>query len=127
MPKLFSYLSVSGRIGWLAVGLVALLGLGCESSLTSPMSALGTGGAAGDGPQNMSLDAGGADSGLCRDYFYLTIGADGGTSPTYFPCCPVPAPDCSDKPDQYPGYICTPRDAPYCSCNCQQHVWSCGC
>ncbi len=105
------------------MGAVVLLGLGCGAALTSPASELGAGGAGGQVSQNMSIDAGGADSGLCPNY--LTMRPDGG--PSYLPCCPDPVPDCSDKPDPYPGFFCTPRDAPYCSCNCQQHTWTCGC
>ena len=45
-------------------------------------------------------------------------------------CCPETAPDCSDKPDNYPGYTCTPDDpgnASYCACDCERGEWVCGC
>jgi len=45
-------------------------------------------------------------------------------------CCPATAPDCSDKPQNYPGYSCTPDDpgdASYCSCDCQHGEWVCEC
>src|SRR6478609_2402163 len=43
---------------------------------------------------------------------------------------PETAPDCSNKPENYPGYSCTPDtpdDESYCSCECQEGEWSCAC
>lgn len=56
-------------------------------------------------------------------------------------CCPDSAPpDCSTKPDGYPGFGCTPNCAQYpdagfpcsgagsyCTCSCQGGSWQCGC
>jgi hypothetical protein len=45
-------------------------------------------------------------------------------------CCPKPVPDCSDKPNGFPGYECTPADpgnASYCSCSCNGNTWQCAC
>src|SRR6478609_6101064 len=42
------------------------------------------------------------------------------------PCCPTPEPECSHKPDGYPGYACTPDtsgDRAYCSCQCSGGEW----
>jgi len=41
------------------------------------------------------------------------------------PCCPSPPPDCMDKADGYPGYLCQ-RDG-YCSCECRSREWRCYC
>jgi hypothetical protein len=43
------------------------------------------------------------------------------------PCCPVGGLECSDKPDSYPGFGCTPGDESFCSCLCFQGQESCGC
>lgn len=48
------------------------------------------------------------------------------------PCCPAAKPDCTDKPDGYPGYNCTPapsgeEGASYCSCSCYAGDWQCLC
>ena len=50
------------------------------------------------------------------------------------PCCAETSPNCSDKPDGYPGYDCTPVVPPesedtgdWCSCSCSQAEWTCGC
>jgi len=40
------------------------------------------------------------------------------------PCCPTTPPDCSDKPNGYPGYGCI---AGFCSCGCNGGEWSCAC
>src|SRR5437763_14117695 len=97
MPKLFSYPSVQGLNRWLmVVGAMALLGLGCGSSLTSPTSSLGAGGTGGQG--QVTADASGDDL-VCHDYFFQ--GPDG--SPVVA-CCPDPAHDCPNEPDGYPGY-----------------------
>ena len=101
------------------MGLAALLGLGCESSLTSPQSVGATGG--GGGQAQVTTDASG-DALICHDYFYQ--GPDG--SPVVA-CCPDPAPDCANEPDGYPGYACVSRGNQYCSCACQAHVWQCLC
>lgn len=45
-------------------------------------------------------------------------------------CCPQTAPDCSEQPDGYPGYQCTPdtrEDEAFCSCSCQRGEWQCAC
>jgi hypothetical protein len=107
-------------IRWMVVGVVALLGLGCDSSLTSPTSGLAAGGA--DGQTQVVADAGG-DAPVCHDY--LSVAADGGHPVAR--CCPDPAPDCTNEPDGYPGYFCISRSNQYCSCSCSQHTWQCGC
>lgn len=43
------------------------------------------------------------------------------------PCCPTATPDCTGKPDGYPGYSCTPSANSSCSCSCGAGNWSCGC
>jgi len=48
-------------------------------------------------------------------------------SSTCAPCCPDPAPDCTDRPDGYPGYTCTLSSGSYCSCSCNGGEWSCAC
>jgi hypothetical protein len=55
---------------------------------------------------------------LCRDAFA------GGVLRL---CCPDPAPDCTDKPDGYPGYECVLREDQFCSCMCSRGQWWCGC
>jgi hypothetical protein len=55
---------------------------------------------------------------VCRDSF------SGGTLAL---CCPDPVPDCTGKPDGYPGYHCVARDNHFCSCACNGGQWSCGC
>jgi len=45
-------------------------------------------------------------------------------SGTCGPCCPNPTPDCSDKPNGYPGYSCF---SGFCSCSCSDGEWSCAC
>jgi hypothetical protein len=45
-------------------------------------------------------------------------------------CCPNPTPDCSGKPNGYPGYDCspsTPDNPSYCSCSCLNGRWDCAC
>jgi hypothetical protein len=92
----------------------------------------GCGGASLSSP---TLDAG-SDGSLCPNYVLLQ--SDG--TPTLFPCCPVPTPDCSGLPDGAPPSVpglenpdgspvnqCTPRDNPYCSCGCSAGQWQCGC
>lgn len=48
-------------------------------------------------------------------------------SGTCQPCCPASPPDCSDKPDGYPGYGCSPSWGSYCSCSCNRGQWICPC
>ncbi len=46
------------------------------------------------------------------------------------PCCPATQPDCTGKPDGYPGYICTPAPGngnTFCACACGGGAWQCGC
>ena len=50
------------------------------------------------------------------------------------PCCAATSPDCSDEPDGYPGYECTPVGSPdpddtsaWCSCRCDRAEWACLC
>jgi len=43
------------------------------------------------------------------------------------PCCPTQTPECTGKPDGYPGYRCTQAANSYCSCACASEQWSCGC
>jgi len=43
------------------------------------------------------------------------------------PCCPTPPPDCTGKPNGYPGYRCTVSPNSFCSCDCVSEEWSCGC
>jgi hypothetical protein len=40
------------------------------------------------------------------------------------PCCPMPPPDCTNRPDGYPGYPCTQSS---CSCSCRDEEWDCLC
>jgi hypothetical protein len=42
------------------------------------------------------------------------------------PCCSDPLPDCTNKPNGYPGYSCAPG-GDYCSCQCSSGKWYCGC
>ena len=42
-------------------------------------------------------------------------------------CCADTPPDCTEKPDGYPGYGCTPWGQPLCLCNCAMGKWWCGC
>jgi hypothetical protein len=42
-------------------------------------------------------------------------------------CCPEPAPDCTGKPDGYPGYGCVERQNQFCACQCQGGTWTCTC
>lgn len=78
----------------------------------------GSGGTLVDsGIPDAASDAG--DSGLnCIDRF-------GGNQPAR--CCPDPPPDCTSKPDGYPGYACVPPPASFCSCSCQGGMWQCAC
>ena len=61
----------------------------------------------------------------CRDLF-----TNGGMAA---PCCPKIIPDCTDKPEGYPGpnrvWRCVqgPTTESYCSCQCLYGQWSCGC
>lgn len=48
-------------------------------------------------------------------------------SSTCQPCCPDPAPDCTGKPNGYPGYACTSMPDRFCSCQCYGGKWECGC
>lgn len=48
-------------------------------------------------------------------------------SGTPAPCCPDPPPDCSAKPDGYPGYHCVDRHNQFCSCKCNLGQWMCAC
>jgi hypothetical protein len=47
------------------------------------------------------------------------------------PCCDTKPPDCTGKPQGYPGYDCTPPaedgKVSYCSCACDQEQWTCPC
>jgi hypothetical protein len=43
------------------------------------------------------------------------------------PCCPTETPDCTGKPNGYPGYRCTQAPNSSCSCACASEAWSCGC
>jgi len=47
------------------------------------------------------------------------------------PCCPTEPPDCTDKPNGYPGfghdYGCTQGPNSFCSCGCVSERWVCGC
>jgi hypothetical protein len=63
-----------------------------------------------------------------------TAGAVEGTIPpavcyTYwgcYPCCPATPPDCSGKPDGYPGYLCAGGDY-YCVWQCRSGKWQWAC
>jgi hypothetical protein len=48
-------------------------------------------------------------------------------SRTCAPCCEATPPDCSDKPDGYPGYKCVSRENAFCSCSCGAGSWKCAC
>lgn len=49
---------------------------------------------------------------------------------TCAPCCPATAPDCTGKPDGYPGYSCSQgdgNDQSECTCACAAGMWQCVC
>jgi len=48
-------------------------------------------------------------------------------SNTCEPCCPTTEPECTGKPNGYPGYRCTVENNSYCSCACASGAWNCGC
>jgi hypothetical protein len=54
-----------------------------------------------------------------------------GFSATCEPCCDTTPPDCTSKPQDYPGYDCTPSGddggVSYCSCSCDHQQWTCEC
>lgn len=57
-----------------------------------------------------------------------------GSSATCEPCCDDANdkhPDCSGKPQGYPGFECTPHmvqnDVSYCFCSCDSEQWTCAC
>ena len=81
----------------------------CERTLDT-----GAGGAPGDDPPAQPV----------RSCFNLFNGICA-------PCCPATTPDCSDKPNGFPGYSCTPEgnsvDTAFCSCACRDGEWQCGC
>ncbi|HVW24923.1 MAG TPA: hypothetical protein VHC69_06105 [Polyangiaceae bacterium] len=79
----------------------------------------GASGASGAAPSDAGTAVDSPDGALnCIDEF------SGGTPSR---CCPVPPPDCTNKPDGYPGYGCTPAPRSFCSCTCEGGKWSCGC
>jgi hypothetical protein len=81
----------------------------------------GTGGIpnASGGAPGTGGDPNVADGGLnCQDEF------SGGTPSR---CCAKTPPDCTNKPDGYPGFGCTPGKQSFCSCNCSGGTWICGC
>jgi hypothetical protein len=132
MNSLFSYRSIVRRAIVVAVvGLAAATGAGCGNNAIDPGGPVqgsgGTGGSAATGGTTGHSDAAVSyaigDGSVCPNYF--SVQPDG--APSLTRCCPDPAPDCSDEPDGFPGYACTPPTNPYCSCSCQGHVWWCGC
>jgi hypothetical protein len=76
----------------------------------------GAGGSLGAGSDAGSTVVPPAD---CYNLFYQAC----------LPCCPNPAPDCTDKENGYPGYSCSgdPSKNPYCTCRCYAGEWQCGC
>jgi hypothetical protein len=54
-----------------------------------------------------------------------------GFSATCEPCCDTTHSDCTGKPQNYPGYDCTPPaddgKVSYCTCSCDQEQWTCEC
>ena len=54
-----------------------------------------------------------------------------GFSATCEPCCETEHPDCTGKPQDYPGFDCTPpadNSGPsFCFCSCDQQQWTCAC
>jgi hypothetical protein len=81
---------------------------------------VGDGGVAGSGGSGGGmLDA--AHDALPKN----CIDAFGGGQPAV--CCPEPAPDCTGKPDGYPGYFCVSKENQFCSCQCQGGTWTCAC
>jgi hypothetical protein len=84
----------------------------------------GAGGALGDGGMVSEPPYGAPfppDAGPvlgCKDLF-------GGGQPSR--CCPETKPDCSTKPDGWPGYTCTPPPESFCACQCQSGQWVCAC
>jgi hypothetical protein len=75
----------------------------------------------------------GGDSGSLRDGGSIIPDGDGGSlcfnafDQMPEPCCPEATPDCTSKPDGYPGFACTPNPGSFCSCTCEQGGWLCGC
>ena len=88
---------------------------GCENAQsTSICDSANAGGSSGGGP----TDAGP----LCFNLLNSSC----------TPCCPNTKPDCTGKPDGYPGYACTPspssaEGSAYCSCLCASGMWQCAC
>jgi hypothetical protein len=61
-------------------------------------------------------------------------GCFNGASSTCEPCCDDANdkhPDCTGKPNGYPGFECTPHmvqgDITYCFCSCDGEQWNCAC
>ena len=81
----------------------------------APSPPMNTGGTPSTG--GVPSTGGAADGGLCMNSF----------SGMPEPCCPKTPPDCSTKPDGYPGYGCTPSPGSFCSCTCEGGQWLCGC
>jgi hypothetical protein len=55
-----------------------------------------------------------------------------GWSATCEPCCDSKPPDCTNQPNGYPGFDCTPpasedKEVSYCSCSCDTQIWNCAC
>jgi hypothetical protein len=80
-----------------------------------------TGGNAGMG---FGGSSGTPDSGTPNDAGALCFN---GFDHMQHPCCSKTAPDCSNKPDGYPGYGCTPSPGSFCACTCERGQWLCGC
>jgi hypothetical protein len=108
-------------------------GTGQLPSDAPPEAAGGTGGGGGMGGTPSERWDARAPEGQCLNLLYHP--------PVYEPCCPDPAPpDCSDKPEGYPGFMCVPNceaypDAgypcsiggSYCTCKCSGGKWACFC
>jgi len=102
----------------------------CQVVATASLCSLGQGTSLGTGGAGGASDASGAGGDP-------TIPNEGVTtchnnfSGMCEPCCPATPPDCSTKPDGYPGYSCTEGStaspSSFCSCRCWSGVWSCGC
>jgi len=121
----------------------------CDSSTGYEAPECQSDGGAGDGPMDVAIDKQVPDAPLDRAYpidatppeVYPGLEAGVKLCPDWFsqvyrPCCPATPPDCTGKPDGYPGYLCAEDCANYgatnqaCgaawfACSCSQEHWVC--
>jgi hypothetical protein len=90
----------------------------CDGNASTRIDCAGSG-LGGNGGSGSTNDAGqnAAPAALCYNNF----------NGTCQPCCSSNKPDCTEKPDGYPGYDCTPANGGWCSCNCEGGQWLCAC